>query len=172
VFLEEFFGGFLSVVNSGYATYDVDWDRVEPYNKLARESALELTSLDYVAAQASLQSWTRKFNAQFGNEFDVLVTPTMPIQPPPAGQVRAEVDADPAGISPTVLAMVSFTSVFNMNGLPAISLPLHQASDSGLPIGVQVVAPPLRDDLVIRVAAQLEQALPWADRRPDLQALT
>ena len=172
VFMEEFFAGFVSVVNSGYAGFEgVDWDLVEPYNKFARETALRLSSLDYVAAQAALQSWTRKFNAQFGEEFDVLVTPTMPIQPPLAGQVRAEVDAEPEGVSETVVASVSFTAIFNMNGLPAVSLPLHQATDSGLPIGVQVVAPPLRDDLLIRVASQLEQALPWADRHPDLLAL-
>ncbi len=62
--------------------------------------------------------------------------------------------------------------MFNMNGLPAISLPVHQADDSGLPIGVQLVAGPWREAVLLRVAAQLEQRLPWADRRPDLDAVT
>ena len=76
-------------------------------------------------------------------------------------------------MAPGVIGMsILFTSIFNMNGLPAISLPLHQAADTGLPIGVQVVAGPWQEALLLRVASQLEQALPWSDRRPDLDALT
>ena len=62
-------------------------------------------------------------------------------------------------------AMVAFTAPFNITGQPAISLPLHQSVE-GLPIGMQLVGAPAREDLLIRVAAQLEQAAPWADRRP------
>jgi amidase len=63
-----------------------------------------------------------------------------------------------------------FTAGFNSSGQPAISLPLHWSED-GLPIGVQLVAAYGREDLLIRVAAQLEQAQPWADRWPDLAAV-
>ena len=52
-----------------------------------------------------------------------------------------------------------------MSGQPAISLPLHW-NDAGLPIGVQLVAAYGREDVLVRVAAQLEAAHPWADRRP------
>ena len=58
---------------------------------------------------------------------------------------------------------------FNITGQPAISLPVHQSAD-GLPIGVQLVAAPGREDVLIRVAAQLEAAVPWADRRPPTHA--
>ena len=58
-----------------------------------------------------------------------------------------------------------FTPAFNMSGQPAISLPLHR-NDDGLPIGVQLVAAYGREDLLIRVASQLEAAHPWADRHP------
>ena len=58
-----------------------------------------------------------------------------------------------------------FTAAFNATGQPAISLPLHWSED-GLPIGVQLVAPLGREDLLLRVASQLEQAVPWADRTP------
>lgn len=55
--------------------------------------------------------------------------------------------------------------VFNVSGQPVISLPLGH-SDSGLPIGVQIIASYGREDLLFRIAAQLEQAMPWKDRTP------
>lgn len=62
-----------------------------------------------------------------------------------------------------------FTTVFNITGQPAISLPLG-TGDGGLPIGVQIVAPYGREDLLFRVAAHLEQAMPWKDRIPPVFA--
>jgi amidase len=62
-------------------------------------------------------------------------------------------------------ALTVFTFPFNITGQPAISLPLHW-NDAGLPIGVQLVAAFGREDLLLRVAAQLEVAVPWADRHP------
>ena len=62
-----------------------------------------------------------------------------------------------------------FTAGFNTSGQPAISLPLSWNAD-GLPIGVQLVADYGREDLLIRVASQLEQARPWAERRPPVSA--
>jgi len=62
-----------------------------------------------------------------------------------------------------------FTAGFNATGQPAISLPLHWSAD-GLPIGVQLVAAYGREDLLIRVASQLEQARPWAERGPPVSA--
>ena len=62
---------------------------------------------------------------------------------------------------------VTFTGQFNMSGQPAISLPLHRTS-SGLPVGIQLVAAYGREDVLIRVASQLEQAAPWAHLTPEL----
>jgi amidase len=56
-----------------------------------------------------------------------------------------------------------------MTGQPAISLPLHR-TPAGLPVGVQLVAAFGREDVLIRIASQLEQATPWADRRPLVRA--
>jgi amidase len=61
--------------------------------------------------------------------------------------------------------MGAFTATFNATGYPAISLPLHW-SEEGLPVGVQLVAPFGREDLLIRIAAQIERQRPWAERRP------
>lgn len=63
------------------------------------------------------------------------------------------------------VAPAGFTAFWNSTGQPAISLPLHW-TDGGLPIGVQLVAPYGREDLLISVAAQLEEATPWAERVP------
>lgn len=62
-----------------------------------------------------------------------------------------------------------FTAPFNVSGHPAISLPLGESRE-GLPIGVQLVAPLGREDLLIRVSAQLEQAMPWNARQPPIFA--
>ncbi|MGV3758056.1 MAG: amidase [Actinomycetota bacterium] len=167
--IEEFIGNFITVVNSGLAAYDdmVDWALVEAHNRVSRETAGGIDSITYAKAVAALQRWTRSVNAQWGDRFDVLLTPTMAIEPAPAGQILAEVQADPDGVSPTVLHSVLFTAVFNMNGLPAISLPVHQ-SGSGLPIGAQLVAGPWQEAQLLRLSAQVEQLLPWNDRHPTL----
>jgi len=105
--------------------------------------------------------------ARWGEEFDLLVTPTMTIEPPVAGEVLAAADAQPDMPPLTVLAMVAFTVPYNLSGQPAISLPVYQ-SPSGLPVGVQLVGAPWGEAELIRVASQVEQAVPWADRHPVL----
>lgn len=62
-----------------------------------------------------------------------------------------------------------FTIPWNVTGNPAISLPLHLTRD-GLPVGVQLVAAYGREDLLLSVAAQIEQAAPWSERRPRIHA--
>ncbi len=169
--IDRFVAHFGEVVGAGLALDPVDWDRVQASNRAGYDQAKEIDSLTYAAGIAELQLWTRDVNAQWGRDFDLLVTPTMPIQPARAGQILDDMLTRPTEISLTVLASVMFTAMFNMNGLPAISLPVHQATDSGLPIGAQVVAGPFQEAGLLRVAAQIEQALPWIDRRPDPSAL-
>jgi len=66
-----------------------------------------------------------------------------------------------------VIASVSFTAFGNVTGLPAVSLPVHWTAD-GVPVGVQLVGGPWDEATLIRLASELEQALPWSERRPAL----
>ena len=156
-------GAFLNLMNSGLADYpELDPDRIEPHNRASLQAGLDLDSLAFSRSLMDLQRLTRGLLARFDDEFDLLVTPTMAIEPPPVGllaQVHAEPDFPPMDI----VAMAAFTALFNITGQPAVSLPLH-VSASGLPIGVQIVAGAFRDGQLIRVASQIEEAAPWAHR--------
>jgi amidase len=158
---------FLNIVNSGLADYqDVDWSATEPHIQAGRAAALGIDSLLYVRSVHQLQRFSRTQVARWGSDFDVLLTPTLAVLPPPVG-VLAEVHATPDAPSMTVFAMAVFNAFFNVTGQPAVSLPL-QVSSGGLPIGVQLVGGPWQEDVLVRLAAQLEQAHPWADRRAQL----
>ena len=88
---------------------------------------------------------------------------THPGAPPPElGWFTA---AGPEHEGRRIVSFIPYTAQFNMTGQPAISLPLHW-TPAGLPVGVQLVAAYGREDVLIRVASQLEQAAPWAGRRP------
>ena len=160
-------GPFLHVVNSGAAEVDgLDWDRVEPHNQAARRAAEGVDSLAFVRSLSELKLLTRSILPRFDHEFDLLVTPTMTIEPPEVGLLEAVHAGAGTGMPPMeIVAMAAFTAVFNITGQPAVSLPLYQAP-SGLPVGVQLVAGPWQEARLVRVASQLEQADPWAGRHP------
>ena len=94
------------------------------------------------------------------------MTPTVGAPPPELGWFTA---GGPENEGVRVVSFIPYTAQFNVTGQPAITLPLHW-TPAGLPVGVQLVAPFGREDLLIRVAAQLEQAAPWAARRPHVHA--
>jgi amidase len=100
--------------------------------------------------------------------FDLLVTPTTGEPAPPLGEFAPRPDQPLHGFLRAAVFGL-FTTHFNVSGLPAISLPLHWTRE-GLPVGVQLVAAYGGEDLLLRVAAQLEAARPWAGRRPGLHA--
>ncbi|MGH8981278.1 MAG: amidase [Acidimicrobiales bacterium] len=160
---------FLHIVHTSYGAYDeIDWDRVEPHNAAGRAAGMAVDGLTVIHSLNELRRATRDVVARWGREFDVLVTPTMAVEPPIAGEVLAAADAQPELPPLTVLAMVAFTVPYNVSGQPAVSLPLHR-SERGLPVGVQLVGAPWGEAALIRLASQLESAAPWGDRHPSLE---
>ncbi len=161
-------GPFLAVVNTAYGGFEgIDWSRVEPHNAAGHAAGQAVDGLTLVRSLNELRRGTRAVAARWGRDFDLLVTPTMAIEPPVSGEVLAAADAEPALPPMTVLSMVAFTVPYNLTGQPAVSLPLSTAP-SGLPVGVQLVAGPWDEATLVRVAAQVEAAAPWRDRHPPL----
>lgn len=97
--------------------------------------------------------------------YDAVLTPTLAQPPLPVGALRD--DADPAGDFEAQKRFTPWTSAWNVTGMPAISLPLHQTPD-GLPVGVMLAARPAEEELLLSLAAQVEAAAPWRDRHPPL----
>jgi amidase len=143
--------------------------RRPPENKLEALTNRIITEAEAMSAfelMAALDAQNRLSRAvgTFFTRHDLLVTPTLAQLPPPHGTLRYNDPAHtPTGWQRTLLDHSPFTAVFNITGQPAISLPLAH-SQTGLPIGVQLIARYGREDLLIRTAAQLEQALPWKHR--------
>ena len=140
----------------------------------------------YVRAVEGRHAHVRRL-AEFHQSYDLLLTPTTAtppprigaFDPPPALQVAQKVlltarVGSVLRFTPIVdqlinenLGWVPYTQLANLTGRPAVSVPLHWTAD-GLPIGTQLVGALGSDGLLLRVAAQLEEARPWADRRPAL----
>ena len=144
---------------------EVTADDVEPLTWAFAALADHFSSTDAAGAIAAGARFTRRL-AQFWTDHDLLITPTLGELPPMVGELTPPAD-DPLGTQARTGLLVPFTTHFNVTGQPAISLPLHM-SPIGLPVGVQFVAAYGREDLLIRVASQLETAAPWVDRRPVL----
>lgn len=165
---EEMVPPFIALTQGGLADYEgVDWSAVEPHIAHQRKASGELGAYDYVLAARTLELLSRRELTRWGRDFDVLLTPTSAILPPLAGSVLETQHAAPDQPVFDVVASVSFTAFGNVTGLPAVSLPLHW-NDDGLPVGAQLVAGPWQDGPLLALAGQLEQARPWAERRPPL----
>jgi amidase len=136
-------------------------DEIEPRNAAYRRAGRELGAVAYLGSRAWIGRWARRM-AAWWQDHDLLLTPTLGAPPPELGWFTA---AGPREEGKRVASFIPYTSQFNMTGQPAVSLPLHWAP-GGLPVGVQLVAGYGREDLLIQVASQLEQAAPWSDRHP------
>jgi amidase len=136
-------------------------DEFEPSTWVMVREGFTTTGLAYAEAIGAVHSQTRRFAAGMTGH-DVLLVPTLLTPPPPyrlldqpRGTTRAFFDVE--------FATTGWTSLANVTGWAAISLPLGVTSD-GLPIGVQLMAPD--ETILLQLAAQLETAMPWLQRRP------
>ena len=141
---------------------------VEPLTWALAEVGRERSSGRYLLDVGLHQFVARQIAGWHESGFDLLLTPTMAEPPVPLG-THDDSGEDPLDAFRRAVPQGAFTAIFNATGQPAISLPLHW-TEEGLPVGVQLVAPFGREDLLIRVAAQLERARPWAKRRPPVFA--
>jgi amidase len=138
---------------------------VEPLSWLMWEAIGHHTALDYLFARTQLAGMSRGIIAAW-ESFDVLMTPGLAERPVPIGEIDSCSD-DPWGDFRRSGRFTPYTPMFNVTGQPAISVPLFHGDD-GLPTAVQLAGRPADEATLISLAAQLESARPWADRRPEL----
>ncbi|HYC56303.1 MAG TPA: amidase [Candidatus Binatia bacterium] len=141
---------------------------VEPTTWLAAELGRGASATMYVEAVEKLQSFAREIAQWWEQGFDLLLTPTLAEPPWPLG-ILGPAGGDPMDVILRWTHYSPYCTPFNITGQPAISLPLC-TNAAGLPVGVQLVAAYGREDVLLRIASQLEQAHPWRDRRPDVCA--
>ncbi len=147
---------------------DVTEVDVEPLTWALAAVGRASTAAEWLRAREWLQVNARAMASWWTGGFDLLLTPTIAEPPPLLGTFDSPPDNPLHGLF-RAAELVPFTPPFNVTGQPAISLPLFW-SDDGLPIGVQLVAAFGREDVLLRVAAQVEVAQPWAERRPPVHA--
>ncbi len=128
----------------------------------------DVSATQYLAAVEAHHRFQRSVADWWESGHDLLITPTIAGLPPRVGEMKPD-PAKPLDAFLRSGALLPFTLPFNVTGQPAVSLPLS-VSKTGLPIGVQLVAAFGREDLLIRVASQLEQAVNWSERRPQVHA--
>jgi amidase len=141
-------------------------DEFEPMNRAQADMAAHFTAVDYALAFSAATHFRRALQAWWTDGWDLLLTPTVAELPLPLGVIANDPD-NPLATVERAFQFIPFTPAFNMSGQPAINVPVEW-TDTGLPVGVQLVAAYGREDVLLRVASQLETAKPWAHRTPDV----
>lgn len=157
-----------SIANNLGQVVDRFGDKTDPVLRAYVEAGKRYGIAAYIKAVAAR---TRLFRAVQGlfESYDFLVSPTLTRTALPAdfNGATSIVEIDGEAVGPTQPALTGFVYPFNLTGHPALSVPSGWASD-GLPISVQIIGPRHADSGVLRLGALLEQARPWADRKPDV----
>lgn len=129
------------------------------------QAGKQITAVEYQMAIAQVQMMSRQM-AHFMEAHDVWLTPTLGAPPLKLGTIDIH-ERDPQKAFAPVIDYVPFTALENATGQPAISLPLHWSAD-GLPVGMMFAGRFGEEALLLRLAAQLEQARPWKDKHPKI----
>jgi amidase len=139
-------------------------EQMEPLSWALWQLVGRMSALDAHLAAAQLEIFARGLLGWM-DAYDVIVTPALSEAPVLLDDVHWQTD-DPMGLFTRSAAFTPFTATANVTGQPAISVPLYE--HEGLPVGVQLFGRPAQEGALLALAAQLEAALPWADRRPPL----
>ena len=156
---------FIQLISTGTAIVDfLPHDQLEPLNRFLVEQAAEISSIQHMYALVSAHAWARRFLALW-ETWDILLTPGLALPPVEIGWVR--------GVEDPFMQLVQsgmfmpYTPAANITGQPAASVPLWR-DENGLPLGVQLIGAPGREDILFRLCAQLEEARPWAEDHPPI----
>lgn len=155
---------FRTLWQAGAAGIPADGDKLELLEPLTRwlvERGRTLGAREYGAALQWLSAYERDIISQFSS-FDAVLTPSLALTPRPVGWYDAE---DAERNFEQQVQYTPWTSFVNVAGLPAITLPVAQ-TESGLPMGVQLIGRPGREDVLLSIGAQLERRLRWQHRHP------
>ncbi len=156
----------LSIAYSGtVAGHEPTEQDMEPMSWAIYSMVAKATALQSIRASSQLQAFVRRLIG-FLAPYDALLTPALGERPLPLGTLDTAA-ADPMATFTRSGLFTPFTPVFNASGQPAIALPLFDGED-GMPLAVQIVGRPAGAPALLALGAQLEEALPWAQRRPEL----
>lgn len=147
---------------------DLTPDDVEPLTWALAERGRRESGALYLGAIQQHQMLGRMIASLYRSDlnpggFDLIMSPTLATLPPKLGSFD-DSGPDPMAAMLKARDFANFTAAFNATGQPAISIPMEMSA-GGMPIGMQLVAPMWREDLLLQVAAQVEEAHPWAERR-------
>jgi amidase len=164
VFLDIWSAEFSFVVEQ-LKRFGMDPDLLEPHNRALWELGQRHSAADFLDAQAKMHQFLKRMMESW-KTFDVILTPGLAQPQPRIGWLFEESETDPLSpLFPRSGLVAPFCANFNFSGQPAASLPLAWAAD-GMPIGVQAVGRLGDEATLFRLSAQLEEARPWAHRRP------
>jgi amidase len=156
-----FFGNVVQEVIDGGG----DLERIEPLNRALYELSKEIPSAQYWRASSQMQAVVRDIMAA-QSAYDVVLTPALAKPPIALGSLWDGSEIDPTMPIINSAMFTPFTVPANLSGQPAANLPLYE--HDGLPVGVQAIGRVGDEATLIRLASQLEEALPWVQRRPPL----
>jgi amidase len=174
---EPFWQSFTTVLAAGFAWALADWGRrtgrvpteefFEPFVWAFTQRGRGVSAPEYLLALQDLQRWSRQI-ARFFVDYDIWLTPTLGEPPVPLGTFQFKGD-DPFSLRRRLAVFSPYTYISNATGQPAMSVPLYW-NEEGLPIGTHFVGRFGEEATLFRLAAQLEEARPWRNRRPSVCA--
>ncbi len=153
--------------SAGLVGHPLRQDETENLYWTTIQRGRDISGVDHHNDVATLRVMCREIVARMA-AYDAWLMPVVPMVPRKIGYYDMSLGVDE--YNATVMGPdCAFTQPFNATGLPGISLPLHW-TEGGLPVGCQLVGRDLDEALLFRLAAQLEQAQPWADRVPPVNS--